>query len=338
MINAVSITGGHLGAGLGVVELTVALHYVFDTPRDRLIWDVGHQAYPHKILTGRRDRIRTLRQGGGLSGFHQARRERIRSLRRRPLVHLDLGGARHGGRARLRRRSAQRRRGHRRRVHVRGHGLRGHEQRRRDGLAADRGAQRQRHVDRPAGRRAFGLPVAAALGQDLPGPARKRQADRPQDAARDLRTRPPGGRTDQRLLHRRNVVRATRLLLRRPDRRAQFRPPAADPREREGVRTRSDPGACRHAQGEGLRPGRSGPRQAARGQRLRRRERDPVQTQDERPGLHQGVRRQPGPRGAQGRSDRRGHGRHAGRHRARQLRQRVPRRASSTSASPSSTP
>src|SRR6187397_371002 len=68
-IDAVSVTGGHLGAGLGVVELTVALHYVFDTPRDTLIWDVGHQAYPHKILTGRRDRIRTLRQGGGLSGF-----------------------------------------------------------------------------------------------------------------------------------------------------------------------------------------------------------------------------------------------------------------------------
>jgi 1-deoxy-D-xylulose-5-phosphate synthase len=68
-IDAVSVTGGHLGAGLGVVELTVALHYVFDTPRDRLIWDVGHQAYPHKVLTGRRDRIRTLRQGGGLSGF-----------------------------------------------------------------------------------------------------------------------------------------------------------------------------------------------------------------------------------------------------------------------------
>jgi 1-deoxy-D-xylulose-5-phosphate synthase len=69
MIDAVAKTGGHLGAGLGVVELTVALHYVFDTPTDRLIWDVGHQAYPHKILTGRRDRIRTLRQGGGLSGF-----------------------------------------------------------------------------------------------------------------------------------------------------------------------------------------------------------------------------------------------------------------------------
>src|SRR5258705_1928147 len=68
-ISAVSVTGGHLGAGLGVIELTVALHYVFDTPRDRLIWDVGHQAYPHKIVTGRRSRIRTLRQEGGLSGF-----------------------------------------------------------------------------------------------------------------------------------------------------------------------------------------------------------------------------------------------------------------------------
>jgi 1-deoxy-D-xylulose-5-phosphate synthase len=68
-IDAVSVTGGHFGAGLGVVELTTAIHYTFDTPRDRLIWDVGHQAYPHKILTGRRDRIRTLRTGGGLSGF-----------------------------------------------------------------------------------------------------------------------------------------------------------------------------------------------------------------------------------------------------------------------------
>jgi 1-deoxy-D-xylulose-5-phosphate synthase len=68
-VDAVAVTGGHLGAGLGVIELTVALHYVFNTPEDRLVWDVGHQAYPHKILTGRRDRIRTLRQGDGLSGF-----------------------------------------------------------------------------------------------------------------------------------------------------------------------------------------------------------------------------------------------------------------------------
>ena len=68
-ISAVSVTGGHLGAGLGVVELTVALHAVFDAPRDKIIWDVGHQCYPHKILTGRRDQIRTLRTEGGLSGF-----------------------------------------------------------------------------------------------------------------------------------------------------------------------------------------------------------------------------------------------------------------------------
>src|ERR1700752_3367297 len=68
-ISAVAVTGGHLGAGLGVVELTVALHHVFDTPNDRIIWGVGHQAYPHKILTERRSRITTLRQGGGLSGF-----------------------------------------------------------------------------------------------------------------------------------------------------------------------------------------------------------------------------------------------------------------------------
>ena len=69
LVDVVSVTGGHLGAGLGVVELTVALHYIFDTPRDKIVWDVGHQAYPHKIITGRRDKIRTLRKGGGLSGF-----------------------------------------------------------------------------------------------------------------------------------------------------------------------------------------------------------------------------------------------------------------------------
>src|ERR1700748_3095665 len=69
LIDIVSVTGGHFGAGLGVVELTVALHYVFDTPKDKVIWDVGHQAYPHKILTGRKDQMGTIRKGGGLSGF-----------------------------------------------------------------------------------------------------------------------------------------------------------------------------------------------------------------------------------------------------------------------------
>ena len=71
MIQAVSKTGGHLGAGLGVVELTVALHYIFNTPTDKIIWDVGHQSYPHKILTGRKDKIETLRTGGGLSGLQK---------------------------------------------------------------------------------------------------------------------------------------------------------------------------------------------------------------------------------------------------------------------------
>ena len=69
LIDVVSETGGHLGAGLGVVELTIALHYVFNTPKDKLVWDVSHQCYPHKIITGRKDRIKTLRKGGGLSGF-----------------------------------------------------------------------------------------------------------------------------------------------------------------------------------------------------------------------------------------------------------------------------
>ncbi len=99
-IDAVSQTGGHLGAGLGVVELTVALHYLFDTPRDRLIWDVSHQTYPHKILTGRRDRIRTLRQPGGLSGFTKRDRERLRSFRRRALFNVDFRRPRHGRGAR----------------------------------------------------------------------------------------------------------------------------------------------------------------------------------------------------------------------------------------------
>ena len=107
-ISAVAVTGGHLGAGLGVVELTVALHYVFDTPRDRLVWDVGHQAYPHKILTGRRDRIRTLRQGGGLSGFTKRAESEYRPVRRGAFLDLDLGRPRDGGGARPRRAAPQR--------------------------------------------------------------------------------------------------------------------------------------------------------------------------------------------------------------------------------------
>ena len=99
-IDAVSATGGHLGAGLGVIELTVALHYVFDTPADRLIWDVGHQAYPHKILTGRRDRIRTLRMGGGLSGFTKRAESEYDPFGAAHSSTSISAGARHGGGAR----------------------------------------------------------------------------------------------------------------------------------------------------------------------------------------------------------------------------------------------
>ena len=122
-IDAVSVTGGHFGAGLGVVELTTALHYMFDTPRDRLIWDVGHQAYPHKILTGRRDRIRTLRTGGGLSGFTKRTESDYDPFGAAHSSTSISAGARHGGGARPLRRQEQRHRRDRRRRDVGGHGL-----------------------------------------------------------------------------------------------------------------------------------------------------------------------------------------------------------------------
>ena len=100
LIQSVSTRGGHFAAGLGTVELTVALHYVYDTPRDLLVWDVGHQAYPHKVLTGRRDRLHTIKQDGGLAPFPTRGGERVRHLRRGAFEHLDLGRARHGGGAR----------------------------------------------------------------------------------------------------------------------------------------------------------------------------------------------------------------------------------------------
>ena len=175
-IDAVSVTGGHLGAGLGVVELTVALHWVFDTPDDRLIWDVGHQAYPHKILTGRRDRIRTLRLAGGLSGFTKraeseydpfgaAHSSTSISAGLGMAVARDLAGRDNNVVVRDRRRRHERR-----------HGLRGHEQRRRARRAPHRHPQRQRHVDRAADRRALGLSRARHLERHLPLPARHRQA------------------------------------------------------------------------------------------------------------------------------------------------------------------
>ena len=128
LIEVISRTGGHLGAGLGAVELSVALHYVFNTPNDKLVWDVGHQAYPHKILTGRKDRLQTIRQYKGLSGFLKRSGERVRHLWCRSCQHRDLCGPRHGRSARDHRREVQGCCDRRRRLHDRRHGVRRDEQ------------------------------------------------------------------------------------------------------------------------------------------------------------------------------------------------------------------
>ena len=235
MISAVSITGGHLGAGLGVVELTVALHYVFDTPRDRLIWDVGHQVYPHKILTGRRRPHPHAPSARGPVRVHKARRERIRSrsapaTRRPPSPQLWAW--------RWRETFPE--------VHnviaVIGDGSMS------AGMAYEAmnnaGAMDSRlivvlndndmSIAPPVG--ALSAYLSRLLsGKTYQGLARKRQADRPEDAPDDLRARAARGRIDPRILHRRHFVRAARLLLRRADRRTQSEPPAPGPGEREGI-------------------------------------------------------------------------------------------------------
>ncbi len=236
-ISAVSVTGGHLGAGLGVIELTVALHYVFDTPRDRMIWDVGHQAYPHKILTGRRVAHPLAAPGRRPLRLHQALRERVRPLRRRPIprprsppalgmaVARDLDGRDNNV------------------IAVIGDGAMSagmaYEAMNNAGamqLAPDRHSQRQRHVDRPAGRRAVGLSRPPRLQPHLADAARPRQAARQAPAGLHVQGRQAGrGIWPRHRRRRRHAVRGTRLLLRRPDRRPQPRPSAADPEERQGA-------------------------------------------------------------------------------------------------------
>ena len=130
LIQSVSTRGGHFAAGLGTVELTVALHYIFNTPYDRLVWDVGHQAYPHKVLTGRREQLHTIKQDGRPRALPGAQRERVRHLRRGPLQHLDQRGARHGRCGRQARRGSARGGDHRRRRAHRRHGIRSAQSRR----------------------------------------------------------------------------------------------------------------------------------------------------------------------------------------------------------------
>ena len=123
LLDSVSKTGGHLSSNLGTVELTVALHYVFNTPDDRLVWDVGHQTYPHKILTGRRERMDTLRQFGGLSGFPRRDESPYGHLRNSAFVDLDFSRAGHGAGFKTKRRRPLFRGHHWRRRHECRHGV-----------------------------------------------------------------------------------------------------------------------------------------------------------------------------------------------------------------------
>ena len=174
LIQTVATRGGHFAAGLGTVELTIALHHVFDTPYDRIVWDVGHQAYPHKVLTGRREQLHTIKQKGGLSPLSQSRRERLRHLRHRPFQHLHQRRTGHGSGRSPERRTATRRGGDRRRCDERRHGLRGAEPRGHVAGGPAGGAQRQRDVDLArAWARFEGLLRARAVGASFYAQLRK---------------------------------------------------------------------------------------------------------------------------------------------------------------------
>ena len=319
---------------------TVALHYVFDTPRDRLIWDVGHQAYPHKILTGRRDRIRTLRTGRRPVRLHQARRERIRSVRRRAFLDLDL-----------RRRSAWRSRatsqGSKNNViAVIGDGAMS------AGMAYEAmnnaGAMNSRlivilndndmSIAPPVGamsaylaRRVSGKTYRAL--RDVGEQVAKRLPTQHARAARD------GGRGICPRLHvdRRHAVRGTRLLLCRPDRRPQPRPPAAGA-ARTSATSETGPILVHVVtqKGKGYAPAEASADKYHGVVKFDVATGAQAKAEAERAGLSEGVRREPGQGSAQGRQDRRHHRGDAVGHRRRHVRARNFPTAPSTSASPSS--
>ena len=233
VIDTVAKTGGHFASGLGAVELTVALHYVFDTPNDLLVWDVGHQTYPHKVLTGRRDRLKTIRQAGGLSGFTN-----------RSESEYDVFGAAHAstaisaalGMAIARDLRAEKKGGRRDRGRRRPH------RRRRDGgpepgrlpqEPAPRDPERQRHVDLAERRRHVGLPPPDRARADLPARARGRRAH-PEEAPGGPEARGPRRSARGRLqegARARHALRGAGLPVRGPDRRPQ---PSGPPAHAQG--------------------------------------------------------------------------------------------------------
>ena len=336
-----SVTGGHLGAGLGVVEMTVALHAVFDAPRDRIIWDVSHQTYPHKILTGRRDRIRTLRQKDGLSGFTKrsespydpfgaAHSSTSISAALGFAVARDLGGAPDHGIGDV--------------VAVIGDGAMsagmayeamnnaGHLGKRLIVILNDN----EMSIAPPVGamsaylsRLYAGAPFqelkAAAKGAVslLPPPFRE-GAKRAKDMLKHLTV---GGTLFEEL----------GFSYRRPDRRPRHGKPPRRAAHGEGAGDRADPDPRHHPQGQGLCPGRSGARPRPRRRQVRRGDRRAGQGGLERAVLHLGLRQGADRRGRARSADRRRHGRDAGRHRPQPLHGAFRRRAASTSASPSST-
>ena len=261
------------GAGLGVIELTVALHYVFDTPRDRLIWDVGHQAYPHKILTGRRDRIRTLRQGGGLSGFTK-----------RAESEYDPFGAAHAstsvsaglGMAVARDLDAKSHNV----ICVIGDGAMS------AGMAYEAmnnaGAMDSRlivilndndmSIAPPVGAMSAYL-ARLVSSRDLSVDPQGRRETRQSGCRRSSSAAWPTSRSMPAASDRRNLVRGARLLLRRPGRRTQSRPFAAGSEERARGSQWPVSGPCRDPEGQGLRSGGSLRRQVSWRGEVRRRHR-----------------------------------------------------------------